>query len=182
MIRNFLSISLLGGLFSLLPVVVMAQDYDLPGLQSKFPTEDVVYLERKEHLFLSFDEKEELSVRKQHEASMLYLTDKDLRHANESIHYSDFSDIENIIAETRIAKKRNKFDRIPVEDIETQDVMVSGIFYADYKKKTFVFPGVQQGATTYLSYQEVIKDPRMLGSFYFNSYVPLLNAEYSVSF
>ncbi|MEL7534421.1 MAG: DUF3857 domain-containing protein, partial [Bacteroidota bacterium] len=72
--------------------------------------------------------------------------------------------------------------RIPVQEISTQDVMVSGIFYGDYKKKSFVFPAVQQGALTYLSYNEVIKDPRMLGSFYFNSYVPLLNAEYSVSF
>ena len=50
---------------------------------------------------------------------------------------------------------------IPVQEISTQDVMVSGIFYGDYKKKSFVFPAVQQGALTYLSYNEVIKDPRM---------------------
>lgn len=182
MIRNYLTANLLCGLVVLLPTIMMAQSFDLPTLQTEYPKEDVVYLERKEHLILFFDEADALAVKKQHEASMLFLTDKDLRHASESIHYSDFSSIEDIVAETRVFNKRNKAQRIPVEEISTQDVMVSGIFYGDYKKKSFVFPAVQQGALTYLSYSEVIKDPRMLGSFYFNSYVPLINAEYSVSF
>ena len=48
--------------------------------------------------------------------------------------------------------------------------------------KKFTFQGLQQGAVSTLKYQETIKDPYMMPSFIFGNYLPIQNAEFSVTF
>ncbi|MFK7904523.1 MAG: DUF3857 domain-containing protein, partial [Chitinophagales bacterium] len=71
--------------------------------------------------------------------------------------------------------------QVPVDNIDTKDVMMGGIFYSDHKEKQFVFPAVQEGAITSVSYYEETNEPRLLGAFFFSSYIPVLSSDFTVS-
>jgi hypothetical protein len=57
----------------------------------------------------------------------------------------------------------------------------ANVFYDDLKEVNFTFPAVTPGAIGYLSYTETLKDPHFIVPFYFVSYMPIMNAEYSVT-
>lgn len=164
--------------FLLLVTAAFAQA-DLEALRAKYPKEDVVYLYQKEHLTISIEGKG-LKIENNISESMAFLTGEDLRFSKESIYYNSFSEIRDIKAYTMVPAKR-KHQEVPVSNFEEKDAISGGVFYDDHKKLQFVFPQVQKDAYTHLSYTEEIKDPRMLGSFFFNSYIPVLEATYQIT-
>lgn len=146
-----------------------------------FPDKDVVLGNDHEHIEISV-KGGELEIKKSVFQQMAYLTGKDLRYSNESIYYTSFEEILNVEAYTEYPNERGKYKQSMVENFDTEDVMSGGIFYNDSKRKTFVFPAVTEGAITTLKYDEIIMDPHMLGSFFFESYVPVLSSNFSVTF
>ncbi len=151
-----------------------------PLLLEKFPKEDVVYLEMTQRLDIRIVG-DSLDIKNNVRERAHYLTGNDLSLTREGIYYTSFSEIKNLKAFTEVpAGKKSK--RIDVTDFQVKSATSSGIFFDDNKKMEFLYPGVMSGATTQMEYTEVIKDPRMLGVFYFNFYVPVIKAEYSVSF
>jgi len=155
-----------------------AQKIDL--LKTQFPETNAVLAVNKEALTIELKETG-LAITSDNYYEMVYLTDHVNEYANKSIYYSDFSDVANIEAKTITSEKAGN-KTLKVLNIFTKDDFGSGIFYGSGKKKEFVFPGVQEGARSVLSYKEIIKDPHFLGAFYFGSYVPVINGEYSVTF
>lgn len=152
---------------------------DFEALRQQFPKEDVVYLYEKEHLIITQDG-DGLKIVNNISESMAFLTGEDLRYSKESIYYNSFSDIRDIEAYTMVPGKR-KHQEVPVSNFEEKDAISGGVFYDDHKKLQFIFPQVQTDAYTHLSYVEEIKDPRMLGSFFFNSYIPVLESIYQIT-
>lgn len=110
-----------------------------------------------------------------------YLTSNDLSMSRERIYYTSFSEIEDLEAFTEVPNGK-KSKKVEVTDFQEKSATSDGVFFDDSKKMEFIFPGVMSGATTQMDYTEHIKDPRMLSPFFFNFYVPVLRAEYSVSF
>lgn len=149
--------------------------------RSAFPEEDVVFANDKEHIEISI-KNGELEIKKSVFQQIAYLTGKDLRYSNESIYYTSFEEIRNVSAYTDYPNERGKYKQTAVTSFNTEDVMSGGIFYNDSKREVFVFPTVKEGALTTLKYDEFILDPHMLGSFFFESYLPVLNSNFSVSF
>lgn len=173
MTRYFLGLILL-----LLPAIVWAQADQ--ALLTQFPKEDVVYLEMSEHLNISILG-DSLSIKNKVKERAHYLTSNDLSLTRERIYYTSFSEIEELSAFTDVPNGK-KSKRIEVTDFQVKAATSGGVFFDDNKKMEFLFPGVMAGATTQMEYIEHIKDPRMLGLFFFNYFVPVLKAEYSVSF
>lgn len=160
-----------------------AQRIDLDDLRSRFPGEDAVILTQKEHVFIEQDAVSgELNVWVKSEEDRLILNANNIALSNDAIFYTSFSEIRNIDAQTLIPVSRNKYRAVPVTDIEEQDVMESGIFYSDYKRKMIIYPAVENGAVLHLGYEEHLNDLRMLTPFYFDSFAPVLEAEYAVTF
>ena len=149
-------------------------------LKAAFPETNAVLANNKEALMIELKENG-LAITSDNYYEMVYLTDHVNAYANKSIYYSDFSDVANIEAKT-ITSEKTGSKTLKVLNIFTKDDFGSGIFYGSGKKKEFVFPGVQEGARSVLSYKENIKDPHFLSPFYFGSYVPVINGEYSVTF
>lgn len=159
------------------------QRIDLDDMRSRFPEEDAVILRQKEHVFIEQDAASgELKVWVKSEEDRLILNANNIAFSNDAIFYTSFSEIRNIDAQTLIPVSRNKYRSVPVTDIEEQDVMESGIFYSDYKRKMIIYPAVENGAVLRLSYEEHLNDIRMLTPFYFDSFAPVLEAEYAVTF
>ncbi len=176
-IKEYMAKYLIAILFATLPVSIWAQDQ---ALLTQFPKEDVVYLEMTEHLSISILD-DSLNIKNMVKERAHYLTSNDLSLSRERIYYTSFSEIEDLSAFTEVPNgKRSK--RVDVTDFQVKAATSGGVFFDDNKKMEFLFPGVMTGATTQMEYTEQIKDPRMLGLFFFNYFVPVLKAEYSVSF
>ena len=54
------------------------------------------------------------------------------------------------------------------------------MFYDDYESTSFVFSNVVTGSRTIMSYKELLTEPRFFGMFFFSTYVPCKEAEFSV--
>lgn len=149
-------------------------------LLERFPKEDVVYLEMSEYLDISIIG-DSLNIKNKVKERAHYLTSNDLSMSRERIYYTSFSEIQDLSAYTEVPNGK-KSKKVAVTDFQVKAATSGGVFFDDNKKMEFLFPGIMTGATTQMEYTENIKDPRMLGLFFFNYYVPVLKAEYSVSF
>lgn len=143
-----------------------------------FSDEDYIYLKRHEHIKISLSNNEFNIVENVTEQAK-FLSSKNLFYANESIHYSSFSEIKDLTAFTYIPSTDEKID---VDYIETKQEFDNMIFYSDDEYKTFIFPAVAKDAETNLSYKRIIKEPRFLGGFNFAINVPTKSAQLTVEF
>ena len=168
-------------LLVLLPSILTSQTLDVEKWKTKYPDEHVIILDRLEHLTIDYDN-DEFKIIKEATETKAYLSQDQLWRAEEEIYFDEFSEIKQIEAVTKIPNKKGKLQSIEVDKIDTKDVMDAGIFFGGRKKKSFTFPGVQQGAITEVSYVEELHEPRFLGGFYFIDNIPVQNASYSISF
>lgn len=172
-------------LFSLFCGFLLAGESELTltELQNKYKDEHAVFLSEKEHIHIktkgnTFEIYNDVSW------EMLYLSDKAKAYANQTVQFSDFSEITNIKAYSFIPKKENpeNLKKIKVKKFTTEDVYSGSYFFHDNKQIAFKYPGSKAGTKIKLSYREIIKDPRFLGSSFLLSYLPTLKSEYSISF
>src|ERR1035437_1421126 len=149
-------------------------------LRQAYPDQNAVLVKNNQNITIEVKDTG-LSIVEDNYFEMAYLTDRVNHYANKAIFYSDFSDVVNIEAKT-ITSESSGSKTLKVLNVFTKDDFGNGIFYGSGKKKEFVFPGVQKGAHSILSYKENIKDPHFITPFYFASYVPVVNSEFSVTF
>lgn len=155
----------------------------LEELQEKYKDEHAIYLSESEHLTIK-TKGNEFEIYNDVSWEMMYLTDKGRGYGNQSIHFSKFSEIEDIKAFAYLPKNNNpkKLKKQKIKDFETEDVFDGSYFYHDNKKISIDFPGSEPGTKIKLSYREFIKNPKFLGSNFLISYVPTLKSSYSVTY
>ncbi len=168
----------------LLTNILFAQPkVNVDELRSKYPNADVLTLTLSEKVNIDIVDGK-VQIVSDFVQDNLFLTNKVglMNMADQKIGYSPyFQDIKEIEAATYIPDGKG-FKKINVKEITTEKSTSKGIFYDDYLIKKVTFLGLQVGAISSLKYQEVIKDPHMLGSFLFGNYIPIENAEFSVTF
>ncbi len=152
-------------------------------LKERYKDEHAVYLYEKEHVTIK-TKGNSYEIYNDVNWEILYLTDKARAYGDQSIQYSKFSEIQDINAYAYLPKNGDpsKLKKVKVTDFKTEDVYDGSYFYHDNKQKSFKFPGSDPGTKINLSYREVIKNPRFLGSSFLVSYLPTLNSEYSISY
>ncbi len=148
-------------------------------VHKEYPDEDAVYLHWREKLNIGW-EAGKLDITHDHDSRMLFLHGNSPGLAERAISYSSFSTILNIDASTQVPDKE-RYHKVPVLDIRDLNSISNGIFYDDRREKSFVFPSIQDGALADLKYREQILEPRFLGAFYFRSYLPVVDATYTVT-
>lgn len=175
--RN-LFVFFLATLFFLKSFALLAQSVNPEKLKTLFPEADAVFLEQSEQWTLDY-QNDEWNIVQNTLEELYFLENAAQIYAQQHIYYSSFDEITDIDARTLVPNGK-KFKTQKVETIETKDVMSGSIFYSDHKNKQFVFPSVQQGAITHLSYKRTSTEPRLLGAYYFSSYAPILKSEFTV--
>jgi hypothetical protein len=157
---------------------------NIEHLIKKYPDEDAIILLNKEHVIINFENNQWHIDRHIEEKTQLLTTKAQMGYAQESIGYSGFETISDIKAQTLLPNPnpKGKYISTPVTDIQENDVMIDGIFYGDYKEKSFVYPALQPGAITELSYHSTGSEPHLLiNPFFISSYKgPTLESEFSV--
>ncbi|MEO1049136.1 MAG: transglutaminase-like domain-containing protein [Bacteroidota bacterium] len=147
--------------------------------KAAYPDEQVIYLKRYEEADISIVG-DSLRIVIKHYEEMLHLGENSTVYAKDKVYSSHFSRVDNLVARTLIPVKK-KYKPIPVTDIKESFDSESYVFYDDSKYLNFIYPAVQQRAKTTLAYDEVIKDPHFLGSYFFSTYLPIVHSRYSIT-
>ncbi|WP_153798397.1 transglutaminase domain-containing protein [Foetidibacter luteolus] len=97
------------------------------------------------------------------------------------VFHGSFDELKELEAYTRYPDG-NRYKKINVPEIKTQSSRSSGVFYDDVKESAFDFSSLVKGAYAVVNSTEYNKDPHLLSPFYFASYLPVVNAKFTISF
>ena len=167
---------------SLLPATnASAQKDDVYAqLRKKYADENAVYVSRKEDVEIKFEKDQPMIYINTYE-DLLMLTDKTSEYIDRSVYWSSFSDIQDLDVRTMVPDGSH-YKTLKVKDFQKTNEFSEGTFYDDARSYKFIYPGVVNGAREVLSYTEKLKDPHLFGHFYFSSFAPEEDVEYSVTF
>lgn len=156
---------------------------DLEPLKETYKEEPAVILENRETVRLSI-ENGDLQIRSEVYTDQYLINDQLQNLTDERIYYNEtFDEILSIEAKALIPNKNQKKYRAEaITSVETKSKLSNSVFYHDNYYKEIIFPKLQAGSRTVIAYQQVVKDPHFLGSFYFSSVFPTLESEYSIQF
>ncbi len=161
---------------------ISAQAPKKEAIKQMFPDAKAVFLNQHETLDIRYNAKG-WNIQRQIGEDMLYLENVGQMFAEKSIYYTSFEEIKDLKAFTKVPYKKGRktlFNEVPVEKVNTKDVMMGGIFYSDHQEKQFIFPAVQEGAITSVNHTEETAEPRLLGAYFFRSYIPVLSSTFTV--
>jgi hypothetical protein len=162
--------------------VVNAQKVDealQQRLYSDYPEDPMIYLKYYEDMDIAVagDSLVVSSQRLEHRA---YLSDQSSAFAKDQVYTNSFYALEDLKAYSLIPSGK-KFETLEVKDFKESSNMESFIFYDDSKYLSFLYPGIQKGAQSVLSYTQLMNEPRFGNSFYFQTFVPIDHARFSVT-
>lgn len=149
-------------------------------LRDKYSNESAVFVSRKQDATFKMEKNVPVVYNDNYEELML-LNDKDAGYMEQSIYWSAFSDIKDLDARA-LVPEGNKYKTIKVTEFTRTNEFAEGTFFDDARAYRFTYPGLKSGARTIYSYTEKVKDPYLYGRFYFRSYAPVDEEEYSVTF
>jgi hypothetical protein len=132
-----------------------------------------------EHVYEFDIVKDSLRVIQHYSKKTEMLTDFTRLFADDKIYFDSFSTVSDLEAFTMVLGKKG-FEKIPVTLFNELNDPSGGIFYDDSKSLSFVYPSLKKGASTTLQYNLVHHNPRFLNKIAFQSYLPILNARFTV--
>lgn len=148
--------------------------------KEKYPDEAAVYVSKTETVDYSVVNDSIITIIKSR-IELIHLGDNNARHSSDEVFSSSFSEVSDIRAYTLVPGKK-KYTKISVEEFKESFDKDSYVFYDDTKEISFTYPAVQKGVKTVLEYTRRVKDPKLMGLFYFNSYIPIDKAAYEVNY
>jgi hypothetical protein len=147
---------------------------------NKYPDEPVIYTLRKHDLNYRVDKDSVITTIKVYE-EMLHLGDNTARFVPNKVYSNSFRQLSDLQVYTLVPKKKN-YERINVAEFTKSYDTDSDVFYDDKRETRFLFPSIQRGVKTVLEYTITIKNPHFIDQFIIDSYLPVENAMYSVTY
>lgn len=156
---------------------IFAQD---DTLAQRYPGEMALYTRFNEHLTLEF-EKGKLVARSEVEKEMLLLNDNAASFLNTaSVYHSYFNKLLNVEGATLVPSGRG-YNTIKASQIKTRPSESESVFYDDGKETELTFTNLKKGARTSLKYTIQHQEIHMLPKFFFQNYLPMLQASFSIT-
>lgn len=163
-------------LFAFAPLAMFAQaEPTLDEWIKKYPDRNAVQLRDDETILIDIS-KDSLEITQDVYNETLYLNDKAHMFNLGKVYYSYFSRLEDMEAKT-LVPNGTKFKTMKVEHFEETGETSASVFFDDSKSKTFVYPGLQKGARSVLTYKKKIIEPQLLSMFYFGSGIPVASSK-----
>ena len=159
-----------------------AQSADLlEYFSAKYPKENGVILKKAEDVQIAFNKSGELGIESRINEERLLLNDNARFYVEDNIHFSHFTQVDNIHAASYIPNGK-KYKERKVEEFQTVEEFSDHVFFDDSKLIKLYYPGLVKGARTKMQYTKHITDPRFFGIFYFSSFLPVEESEMKLSF
>lgn len=160
-------------------IFAFAQDTD--SIAAKYPGEMGVCTRFSEHVILEF-EKGRLTARSEVEKETLLLNDNASGFFNTgSVYHSYFNQLQQMEGKTLLPAGKG-FTAIPASKMKTRPSASESVFYDDAKESEITFTNLKKGARTLLKYTIQHQEIHMLPRFYFQSYLPMLEATFKVTY
>jgi hypothetical protein len=147
--------------------------------KQKYPEEQAVFLKYYEELDVKIVG-DSLVVTSTNYKEMLHLGNQSNVYAKDGIHSSEFYQTLSIEAKTLVPDKK-KFKTVMVTEFKETFDKNSSVFYDDTKYLNFIYPAIQPGVHTILEYTQRIKNPKFLGTFLFQNYLPIVHSKYTIT-
>ncbi|HSZ26078.1 MAG TPA: DUF3857 domain-containing protein [Cytophagaceae bacterium] len=145
-----------------------------------YPDNPLIILNNTEKINIEIKENK-LDVSASYFSEYMFMDTKAGFYSEKSIEYSKLEKITKIEASSFIPTAGGGYKEIKVKKFETTDKISTTVFYDGYKNISFLYPSLQPGAKSTLSYTKEISEPRLLGTHFFQNYAPILKGEFSVS-
>ncbi|MCV6630986.1 MAG: DUF3857 and transglutaminase domain-containing protein [Flavobacteriaceae bacterium] len=165
----------LGGL--LLGVYSLSAQDLVSTYKQKFPDANFVILEDHSHWQIQ-QKNGAIQIKVKRYKDILYLDDTAVSFAQERVGHNSFFVLNDIKGATFLPKG-DSYQEIKVSDYKEKNNL-DEFFYDDSKTTSFVYPNLQKGAKSRLSYEATIRNPRFLRTQYFQSYAPIVSKKLSI--
>ncbi|MCX6232572.1 MAG: DUF3857 domain-containing protein [Bacteroidetes bacterium] len=142
-------------------------DKELELYKSIYPDEDAITILHSTSIEITLKNNKPIITESAKEQSLL-LTKRSAVLNTAHVGYSFFNKVIEYEAFTLVPVD-NKYKKMEVKDIEDFKEDNNSIFYDDSKVKKFIFPGLIQGAKTYLSYTIQHNEPWLWGNYIFTN-------------
>ncbi|MEL6560006.1 MAG: transglutaminase domain-containing protein [Bacteroidota bacterium] len=109
----------------------------------------------------------------------ILILDNALQWAKDKSYSSSFSKLEEIEAYTLLPEKK-KYKKVPVEEFKRAFDTNTFVFYDDSETISYNYPQLVEGAKIVTKQTTSIRDPHMIGQFFFLSYVPTASVKYEI--
>ncbi|ADR20161.1 transglutaminase domain-containing protein [Marivirga tractuosa DSM 4126] len=171
-----------GFLILILFHVFNSQGQDLNSLTNKlkksYPNEQAVFNKIALDLEIIMEKGKPVIKAKNYE-EIIHLGAYSNQYTTNKIYTNSFETINDIEAFTEVPYK-NRTKTFKVDEFKESFDKNSSVFYDDTKVLNFIFPGIQSGSKTILEYTRTLSEPRFAPGFYFQSYLPIVNATYTI--
>lgn len=163
---------------SVLFSVLLKAQTPLDRYKAKYPDEALIYLDHSSELYIDINDGA-LDINSVIHERKLFLNNLATSNAKEDVSYSGFYEVSDIEAYTEVPNGK-RYKKVKVTEFKEKDELSGEIFHDDIKSINFYYPKLQAGAITNLHYNEKIKEPRFINSFFFGNYVPMERAAYKI--
>ncbi len=166
-------------LFSSLLSIGQEPAAELAQWSKQFPNQKGVFLKRVEVVYITQQSNGEPIISSTSEDERIFFDKNAKQYSSSSVYSNSF--IQSSIEEAySLIPNGNKYKKVKVKDFFESEDFGRGVFFSDEKKMSFEFPGMTQGAKTYIRTTEKFVEPRFFGRFHFSSYLPTVKSEYKV--
>ncbi len=148
-------------------------------LRKKYSSDNAIYVSRKEDATIKIENNLPVIYATTYE-ELLLLTDKTSEYMDRQVYWQDFSSIKDLDARSLIPDGSG-YKTMKVKNFTRTNEISEGTFYDDARAYRFSYPGLTNGSREVLSYTERLTDPHLYGRFFFKSYAPTDEAEYSIT-
>lgn len=149
------------------------QNPEVAGYLEQYPEAERIGLVNKRVVRIEIEEGE-LVINQKNWEEDLFLDNSASFSTRSSLSYSTFFELRKLEAATLVYNK-GRYEEILVTDFKKKDEL-DGSFYDDNKSVSFLYPRLQKGGKTKLTYEYQIKNPRFLSTFFFADYQPMKEA------
>lgn len=146
---------------------------------ARFPDEKMVMVKNNKMLNVEIIDGK-LSVISNDYEECIFLDNHAGMYSERSLHYTCFDKIEKVNAYT-LVPEGNKYKKIKIREFKTDSILSRDVFYDGTSKISFFYPSLQQGAKSVLEYKKSFVEPRLIGSYFFQKYIPVLESEYVIT-
>jgi len=165
----------------LLPLSAFCQSFE--EMKAHYPDDNGVLMKQERHLVFSFDRNHQLVATSTNTQEIMILKDNAISAFNTaSVYHSFFSVLGELKAATLVPDPKRGYKEVKSVLRRTQPSPRESVFYDDAQQTEVTFVNTVPGAITRLNYTMAYPDIHLLPSFYFASYLPVLNNVFSVTF
>lgn len=153
----------------------------LEELQKQYPGKTAVFSNVNRNVDISYSKG--VPVAKATEVSEMFILDDKANgiYNKDRVYHSSFNELKKVEAYTT-APDGNGTKKMKVSEFKTQSSSSRDIFYDDAKETSFDYPKVVKGSITHVETEHFNKDIHFISPFYFSSYLPVVNATFSLTF